>query len=101
MSQADLNALYALYAAARAAGSYDSAIGHLMDIKARLATSPNRISRSLGGAGSQSLEWSGELIDSLIADCRKLKVAAAHASSGPFVMVPVTYARPETSEDYE
>lgn len=101
MSQADLDSLYALYAAARAAGSYDAAIGYVMDMKARLATSPSRLARSLGGTGNQSLEWSGELLDSLIANCRQLKAAAAHAASGPFVMVPVTYSRPTASGDYE
>jgi hypothetical protein len=101
MSQAELDALYALYAAARSAGSYDAAIGYVMDMKARLATAPSRVARSLGGTGNQSMEWSGELLDSLIADCRRLKSAAAHASSGPFVMVPVTYARPDVSGDFE
>lgn len=101
MSQTQLDALYALYAAARAAGNYDAAIGYVMDMKARLATAPSRVSRSLGGTGNQAIEWSGELLDSLIADCRKLKAAAAQAKSGPFVMVPVTYARPDISGDFE
>lgn len=99
MSQAELDALYASYAAARNAANYAAAIGYLMDMKARLATSPSRASRAFGGAGSQSIEFSGELLDSLIADCRRLKAESA-VSSGPLVLVPVKYARPEDAGDF-
>lgn len=100
MSIAQLEALYTNYAAARAAGSYDAAIGYLMDMKARLATTPN-LSRNLGGGGSQSIAWNATQLDSLIADCRRMKIAATHATAGPFVQVPVTYQRPDASGDYE
>jgi len=99
MSIADLEALYAAFSGARNAGNYDAAIGCLMDMKARLATTPN-LSRNLGGGGSQSIAWNPSQLDSLIADCRKMKAAATHAASGPFVTVPVTYQRPDAKGDY-
>lgn len=99
MSIAELNTLYAEVVAAIDAASYDTAIAKIMAMKARLATTPN-LSRSLGGGGSQSVTWNATQLDSLIADCRKLKAAAAHASSGPFVQIPVTYQRPDVTDDY-
>lgn len=99
MSIADLNTLYAEVVAAIDAGSYDLAIRKIMAMKARLATTPN-LSRSLGGGGSQSVTWNAAQLDSLISDCRKAKAAASHATSGPFVCVPVTYQRPDATGDY-
>jgi len=99
MTIADLESLYTAFSAARNAGNYDAAIGYVMDMKARLASTPN-LSRALGGGGSQSIAWNPSQLDSLIADCRKMKAAAAHAASGPFVTVPVTYQRPDSTGDY-
>jgi hypothetical protein len=100
VSIAELNTLYEAAVAAIDNGSYDVAIAKIMAMKARLATTPN-LSRNLGGGGSQSIAWNPSQLDSLIADCRKMKVAAAHAVSGPFVQIPVTYRRCETTGDYK
>jgi len=97
MSIAELNTLYAAAVAAIDAGSYDLAIIKLMAIKVRLATTPN-ITRSTGGAGSQSISWNSETIDSLIAQCHQMKSAVQSASG--LQQMKVTYARADVVSDY-
>lgn len=99
MSIAQLDTLYTAAVAAIDSGNFDAAVLKLMAIKARLATTPN-LTKSMGGGGSQSITWNAAEIDSLIAQCRQMKTAAAHAFSGPFQQVPMTYARPESVEDW-
>ena len=92
MSIAELNALFTAYATARAAGDYAAAIGHLMDIQGRLATTPN-LTRSLAGGGSQGIAWNAVNLDSLIGECKRLQAAALAAASGPFQQTKIVYAR--------
>jgi hypothetical protein len=99
MSIADLEALNTAYITAVDAGDWNGALNVLTKIAVRLATTPN-ISRGMGGGGSQSIAWTSQSIAEQQAFCRKQMAAAAHATSGPFVQVPVTYARPDVSGDY-
>jgi len=91
MSIAQLDALYTAAVAAIDAAEYSVAITKLMAIKIRLTTTPN-ITRSMGGAGSQSIAWNSETIDSLIAQCRQLQAAVTSASTG-IQQMKVVYAR--------
>lgn len=99
MSVAELNAIYDAAVAALDAGDYAAAKLGFMKLMARRAAMPD-VERSLGSAGRQSIRWRDVDLNSLIAQCDRLLAAAAHAASGPFVMVPVTYSRPDVSGDY-
>ena len=92
MSIAQLDALYDAYVVAEDAADYDTAISCLRKLRALLAKTAN-ISRSLAGGGSQSISFNGVNLDSAIADCRRAKAAAIHASAGLFQRTKVTYAR--------
>jgi hypothetical protein len=96
MSIAQLDTLYAAAVTAMDAADFSTAILKLMAIKARLATTPN-LNRSVAGGGSESITWNAAEIDSLITQCRQLKAAASHATSGPFSQTKVTYARASCS----
>lgn len=100
MSVAQLEALYNAASAALEAADYSTAIAKAMQLKLRLAATPN-LTRSAGG-GEHSMEWANVAgIDAFIAECRKLQTAAAHASAGPIRQSKVAYARPEsTGEDW-
>ena len=100
MSVAELETIYDAAVAALDAGNYASAKLGFMKLMARRAAMPD-VERSLGGAGRQAIKWRDVDLNSLIAQCDKMLASVAHASSGPFVMVPVTYARPAASGDYE
>lgn len=100
MSIADLETLNTAYETAVDAESWSTALAVLSKIAIRLATTPN-LARSLGGGGNQSITWTSQSVAEQQKFCRQMLAAAAHATSGPFVMVPVTYARPATSGDYE
>jgi hypothetical protein len=100
MSVADLEAIYDAAVAALDAGDYQAAKIGFMKLMARRAAMPDA-DRSLGTAGRQSIKWRDVDLASLIAQCDKMLAAAAHAVSGPFTMIPVTYARPASSGSYE
>lgn len=93
MSIAELNTLYTSAAASMASGDWESAIVTLLQLQARLASTPNA-SRNVGG-GSQSFTFNPGDIDGLIANCRRQKTAATVAASttGPWQSSKVTYAR--------
>lgn len=94
MSIAELNALYASAASAMASASWESAITYLMQMQARLASTPN-VSRQLAGGGAQSIAWNSATIADLIAQCRK-NLASSRASAnttGPWQTTKVTYRR--------
>lgn len=99
MSIAQLDTLYTAAVAAIDAADWDTAIAKLMAVQARLATTPN-LTRSLAGGGSQGLTWNPGQISELIANCRRQKAAARHASVGPFQTTKITYARAASSDDY-
>lgn len=100
MSVADLEAIYDAAVEALDAGDYQAAKLGFMKLMARRAAMPD-VDRSLGTAGRQSIKWRDVDLASLIAQCDKMLAAAAHTASGPFRMVPVTYARPASSGGYE
>jgi len=100
MSLTDLETLYDTYAAAVDAESWDTALATLSKIAVRIATTPSKMARSVGNGGRQEMELNGQFVSEQQAFCRKMKAAAAHASSGPFVQVPVTYTRPTDTGDY-
>lgn len=98
----ELQTLWTAYSTARAAGEYDAAIGHLMDMQALLAITPNQ-TRNVEGFRSDSVAWNPAALDKLIAQCEKLKAQAARAASltgGPFKRIPITYVRETDSGDY-
>ena len=99
MSLAELNTLYSAAVAAIDDADFDLAIRQLMAVKARLATMPN-VSRNLPGGGTQSISFNPAQLDTLIAQCRQQKAAAAHATSGPYRQTKVTYARPDNADAY-
>jgi hypothetical protein len=99
MSIADLESLNTAYFAAVDSSNWSTALGVLSKIAVRLATTPN-LSRNLGSGGSQSITWTAQGIADQQKYCRQMLTAAAHATSGPFVTVPVKYARPDSSGDY-
>lgn len=94
MSIAELNSLYSSAAAAMASADWDGAITYLMQMQARLASTPN-IMRQLAGGGSQQIQWNASQIAALIADCRRQSTAAAVAAetAGPWQSIKVTYKR--------
>lgn len=100
MTIAQLEALNSQYVTAVDAEDWDTALKVLTKISARLATTPN-LSRAIGGGGNQAISWTAQGIAEQQAFCRQMKASAAHATSGPFVMVPVTYQRPDATGDYE
>lgn len=100
MSIAELEALNTSYVTAVDAGDWNGALSVLTKIAVRLATTPN-LSRGIGGGGSQSITWTSQSIAEQQAFCRKQLAAAAHATAGPFVQIPVTYARPDSSGEYQ
>jgi len=97
MSIAQLDTLYEAAVAAMDAADFATAILKLMAIKARLATTPN-LNRAVAGGGSEAITWNAAEIDSLITQCRQLKAASIHATSGPFNQTKVAYARASGSE---
>lgn len=100
MSIAELEAIYDAAIAALDAGNYQSAKLGFMKLAARRAAMPD-VEKSLGSAGRQSIKWRDVDLTSLISQCDKLIAAAAHATAGPFVQIPVTYARPDSSGEYQ
>lgn len=94
MTIAELNTLYSSAAAAMASASWDDAITYLMQMQARLASTPN-IMRQLAGGGSQQIQWNASQIDALIVQCRRNQAAAVGAAStgGPWQTSKVTYKR--------
>ena len=99
MSIADLETLNTAYFAAVDAADWNTALGVLSKIAVRLATTPN-LSRSLGSGGNQSITWTAQGIADQQKYCRQMLAASAHATAGPFVTVPVRYARPDSSGGY-
>lgn len=99
MSIAELEAIYDSAVAALDAGDYQAAKLGFMKLMVRRATMPD-VEKSLGSAGRQSIKWRDVDLDSLIKQCDKMIAAASHAVSGPFVQIPITYARPDVSGDY-
>ncbi|MFA7254135.1 MAG: hypothetical protein WC107_06310 [Patescibacteria group bacterium] len=99
MSLAELNTLYAAYAAALDAADYSTALVKLLAIKGRLITTAN-VTKSLGSGGTEGFNFHPADIDSLIAECRRLQAASTHATDGPWRQVPVTYARPDAVDEY-
>lgn len=93
MSIAQLQALYASYQTARAAGDYDGAIGAVADMIALLATTPD-LEGSAGG-GEQSIRFRSHDLQQLMAELRRLKAEtlAAASATGPFQQTKITYAR--------
>ena len=100
MSIAQIEALNTEYVAAVDAADWTAALNVLSKIAVRLATTPN-LSRGMGGGGSQSIAWTSQSIAEQQAFCRKQMAAAAHATSGRGVQVPITYARPDSSGEYQ
>lgn len=100
MSISELNTIYDAAIAALDAGDYQAAKIGFMKLAARRAAMPDT-ERSLGSGGRQSIRWRDVDLTSLIAQCDRMLAAAAHATSGPFVMVPVRYARPDSSGEYQ
>ena len=96
----DLRAILDAAFVAMDAGDYFTAKQGFMKLVAYRATAPD-LERSLGAGGRQSIRWRDVDLTSLIAECNRMLAAAAHATSGPFVMVPVTYSRPDSSGDYQ
>lgn len=96
MTIAGINSLYDAAAAAMGAADWDSAISYLLQLQARLASTPN-VSRSQGG-GSQSFTFNPGDIAGLIANCRRQKAAAtaAASTSGPWQTCKVNYTRATT-----
>jgi hypothetical protein len=99
MSIAELEAIYDAAIAALDASDYQAAKLGFMKLVARRAATPD-MERSLGSAGRQSIKWRDVDLDSLIKQCDRMIAASAHATSGPFVQVPVRYTRPDSSGDY-
>ena len=93
MSIAQLEALYATYAAARAAGSYDAAIGAVADMVALLAVTPD-LEGSAGG-GELSIRFRTHDLNALIADLRRTKAESLVAASatGPWQTTKIVRAR--------
>ena len=93
MSIAQLQALYATYSTARAAGDYDDAIGAVADMIALLPTTPD-LEASVGG-GEHSIRFRTHDLHQLMAELRRLKAEtlAAASATGPFQRTKVTYAR--------
>jgi hypothetical protein len=94
MSISDIETLEAAARAAMAAAEWDNAISYLLQLKARLVSTPN-LTRNLAGGGSQSISWNSADIESLVAECRRQKAAGAVAASdtGPWQATKVTYTR--------
>lgn len=94
MSIAELNSLYASATAAMGTADWSGAITYLMQMQARLASTPN-VSRQLAGGGSQSIGWSSASIKDLIAECRRNLTGSRVAAStgGPFSTTKVKYVR--------
>lgn len=90
MSAAELDTLYAAYAAALEAADYNTAITKLMVMQGLLAKTPDL---QHGLAGGQASRYRPSEIDGLIANCRKLKAEARAATVG-VQTTKVTYARP-------
>lgn len=100
MSIAQLDALYAEAVAALDSGDYDTAIRKAQAVRIRLVTTPN-LSRALGPGGSQSIAWASvTAIDQFIAECRKAKAMDLAESSGGIQQTKITYARPESTDDF-
>lgn len=97
MSIAELNSLYSSAQAAMASADWAGAITYLMQMQARLASTPN-VARQLAGGGSQSIAWNSASIKDLIAECRRNLAAAKVAAStgGPWQTSKVTYKRVTT-----
>lgn len=100
MSIADIEALNTAYVTAVDAADWTTALSVLSKLAIRLASTPN-VARSLGGGGSQSIVWTAQSIAEQQRFCRQQQSAAAHAVSGPFVQVPVTYQKCDATGDYE
>ena len=96
----DLRAIHDAAFASLRAGDYLAAKIGFMEAQS-LQNIQMDMEQSRGSVGRQSIKWRVVDFGSLITHCDKMLAAAAHTSSGPFVMVPVTYARPGTSGDYE
>lgn len=101
MSQSELNVLYAAFESALNAADYSTALLKLVLIKARIASGPIEVERGTAGGGSSSFILTPNGVDALFAEVRALQTAAAHATTGPWVSVPVDYVRPTASGDYE
>lgn len=99
MSIADIEALNTAYVTAVDAADWTTALSVLSKLAIRLASTPN-VARSLGGGGSQSIAWTAQSIAEQQKFCRQQQSASAHATSGPFVQIPVVYQRPSTTGDY-
>jgi hypothetical protein len=98
MTIADLETLNTAYATAVDAEDWDGALKVLTKISIRLATTPN-VSRSLGGAGNQSIGWNLQNVAEQQAFCRKMQ-AASRTASGFLQQVPITYQRAGETGDY-
>lgn len=92
MSIAELNALYTAAAAAMESSQWSTAITKLMAMQARLASTPN-VTRSLGGGGSQGIQWNSQSLADLISFCQKQSAAETAAASGPWQTTEITYKR--------
>ena len=93
MSIANLETLYAAAIAADESEDYATAAQKARAILVRLGTTPN-VTRGLGN-GSQALTFpGGETIEAFLNRVSRLAKSASVASSGPFGISKVTYARP-------
>lgn len=97
MSIAELNSLYTSAAASMASADWSSAITYLMQMQARLASTPN-VERQLAGGGSQKIGWNSATINDLIAQCRRNLAASrvADSTTGPWQTTKVKYKRATT-----
>jgi len=85
--------------AAQLGGDHASAISYARAALGRMGAAPNA-NRNAPGGGSEALAWNSAGIVAFIAECRRAMTAASHATSGPFQLIPITYAREGDAADY-
>lgn len=85
-------------ASAYAGGDYSGAIAYAVQGLALMPAA--NVSRNLSGGGAQSITWNSASILAFIQQCKIAKTSAAHAVSGPFQQIDVTYAAADDVDEY-